>query len=104
MPFCVICVESGKKTSASFNAVGLTSAKFCVAHKGEGMVNVINKLCAFGQGCLNRPSFNVAGEKPLYCSQHKTEEMINSLEKRCDCKLENGSVCGKVRIFNLFTT
>lgn len=104
MPFCVTCSETGKKTSASFNMVGLTSAKFCAAHRAEGMVNVINKLCAHiddnGEGCLHRPSFNVAGGKPLYCSLHKTEDMTNSLEKRCEGKLDNGSVCGKVRIFN----
>ena len=104
MPFCITCADAGKKTSASFNMVGTTPAKFCAAHKQEGMVNVINKLCAHiddnGDGCNHRPSFNVAGGKPLYCALHKTEEMINSLEKRCDGKLANGIICGKVRIFN----
>jgi hypothetical protein len=104
MPFCVTCTESGKKTSASFNLAGITPAKFCATHKLEGMVNVINKLCAHvddnGEGCLHRPSFNISGGKPLYCSLHKSDDMVNSLEKRCESKLVNGSLCGKVRIFN----
>jgi hypothetical protein len=104
MPFCITCTDVGKKTSASFNILGSNSAKYCASHKEEGMVNVINKLCAHvddnGIACIQRPSFNVAGKKPLYCSLHKSNDMVNSLEKRCEGKLENGTMCGKVRIFN----
>uniref|UniRef100_A0A6C0D458 Uncharacterized protein n=1 Tax=viral metagenome TaxID=1070528 RepID=A0A6C0D458_9ZZZZ len=104
MPFCVTCADAGKKTSASFNSAGTTPAKFCAAHKLDGMVNVINKLCAHvdenGQGCIQRPSFNIIGGKPMYCSLHKSEEMVNSLEKRCEGLCVNGSLCGKVRMFN----
>jgi len=104
MPFCVTCSSVGKKTSASFNSAGITPAKFCAAHKLDGMVNVINKMCVYvdknGQGCSQRPSFNVAGGKPMYCSLHKSDEMVNSLEKRCEGVCVNGSLCGKVRMFN----
>ena len=40
--------------------------------------------------CKVRPSFNIEGEKPLYCSVHKKEGMVNVVSKRCiheDCKV-----------------
>jgi len=34
-------------------------------------------------GCKTRPSYNLEGEKPLYCATHKKEGMIDVINKKC---------------------
>lgn len=33
--------------------------------------------------CKKQPSYNIEGEKALYCLTHKTDEMVNVIDKRC---------------------
>ena len=48
------------------------------------------------EGCTKKPSFNLEGEKPLYCKTHKSEAMIDVLNKKC---LHKG--CTKQPSYNL---
>ena len=33
--------------------------------------------------CIVKPTFNIEGEKALYCLTHKTDEMVDVKSKRC---------------------
>ena len=33
--------------------------------------------------CKKQPSYNIEGEKALYCLTHKTDEMVDVKSKRC---------------------
>jgi len=46
---------------AYFNYAGEPRGVFCAAHKADGMVDVVNKLCA-ADGCSKHPNFNFAGQ------------------------------------------
>ena len=52
--------------------------------------------CAY-EGCTKFPSFNIEGEKPLYCGDHRTEGMISVIKnKKCAYK-----GCTKFHSFNI---
>jgi hypothetical protein len=68
--------------SPSYNYINEKKPKYCVDHKLENMVDVVNKNCIF-QSCSNRAIYNMPDEKPLYCAAHKTENMIDLINKRC---------------------
>jgi hypothetical protein len=50
----------------------------------------------FEKNCKKSPSFNLLGEKPLYCSEHRKENMVNVRHKICS---EEG--CKVVASFNI---
>lgn len=94
MVTCANC----KKVTAIFNLPGEKTGKYCSAHKLDGMVNVINKMCE-QQGCIGkRAIFNIIGEKPKFCGEHATGEMINLSAKKC--KGVNGKKCYTIPIYN----
>jgi len=72
-----MCEASDCAKWPSFNAFGEKKARFCGAHKEDGMVDVMNKRWCLEDGCSKRPAFNVEGEKPEYCSMHKLEGMVD---------------------------
>ena len=51
-----------------------STARFCMEHKADGMVNVVSKRCEM---CTKRPSFNLEGEKARFCSDHKEAGMVD---------------------------
>jgi hypothetical protein len=94
MAFCDTC----RTVKAIFNSPGEKKGKYCSAHKLNGMVNVINKMCEY-QGCAGkRAIFNIIGEKPKFCGEHATDGMINLSAKKC--KGVNGKKCYTIPIYN----
>ena len=78
-----MCVENGCSKWATYNKEGEKKALYCMAHKKEGMVNVVSKTCLHS-GCQKRPNYNKEGEKKaLYCAEHKKEGMVNIVAKTC---------------------
>jgi hypothetical protein len=56
------------------------------------MICIGAALCI--KGCGKRASFNIEGEKPLYCADHRDKKtMINVVSKKC-------KKCSKKPIFN----
>jgi hypothetical protein len=78
------CVDCNKRPT--FNKECETKALYCLEHKKEGMVDIINKPCK-SDGCKRRPTYNKEGNtKALYCSEHKTEDMVDVINNTClDC-------------------
>ena len=67
-----------------FNNLNEKQGLFCLKHKQEGMINVINKKCNFNN-CNIHSNYNIPGEKKgLFCIKHKHEGMINVTSKKCN--------------------
>jgi hypothetical protein len=79
---CKICVETGCKTTASFNFEE-KPPEYCLKHKTPEMVDVKHKTCDY-PNCNKQPAFNTKGKGVLFCGDHKTEGMINVKNKMCD--------------------
>lgn len=75
--------DSGCGKAAYFNILGTKKGKFCSAHKTEGMINVLDKLCENGECCGQRATFGFPNEKPRFCNAHKAEGTVNLTLKRC---------------------
>ena len=73
-----LCI-CGKQTNYNFKDM---PAKYCVACKKEGMIDVKNKKCFCGK---SQPRYNYEGQTALYCNSCKDENMINLLFKKCKC-------------------
>jgi hypothetical protein len=92
-----MCIHPDCKITASYNNEGERKPLYCVTHKKEDMINLINKYkkCIY-QDCKIRANYNNRGEKkPLYCVTHKKEDMVDTINKKCihpDCK--------KIAIYN----
>jgi hypothetical protein len=67
-----ICANCTKKST--FNFIG-EKARYCVEHKLEGMIDVLNKSCHCG---LAQLTYNIAGLKAAYCNSCKLEGMKNA--------------------------
>jgi nitrite reductase/ring-hydroxylating ferredoxin subunit len=84
-----MCQTEGCKTLPSYNVDGETKPLYCLLHREDDMVNVINKKCAH-EGCKTRPSYNVDGEtKGLYCVLHREDGMVDVVSRKCaheDCE------------------
>ena len=92
MPKC----ECGK--SAYFGHRG-EKAKFCVSHKEDSMINVVDILC---KDCDKRGIFNEPGKTGgLYCIEHKRVGMVNVTNKRCAFVNENKIPCYTAPIYNV---
>jgi hypothetical protein len=78
------CEEDGCTKCPGFNVKGESKRRFCVDHKTQDMVDVMNKKCEH-DGCITRPHFNVKGEsKGRFCVTHKTEDMVDVKHKKCE--------------------
>ena len=84
-----ICNNKECNKIASYNSVNEKKGLYCVIHKLDSMVDVINKTCK-KDGCIKIPVYNVETEKKgLYCKEHKTHNMIDVKNKKCihdECK------------------
>ena len=80
--FSKYCFEDGCKTISNFNYKGQKKGLYCLKHKKDDMINVVNKRCQ-EDDCTTRASYNYEGKKALYCSKHKIDGMINIVSKRC---------------------
>lgn len=60
-------------------------AQFCPRHKRPGLVDVINRTCAF-EGCRKRPHYNFPGERGHWCSTHKLQGMVNVTGVNCEAE------------------
>jgi len=78
-----VCETPECKKNAYFNSEGEKKGRFCSTHKEQGMINVKDKRC-HTEGCSQRPSFNILGEKPLYCGNHRLPDMVNVMTKFCE--------------------
>lgn len=66
-----------------FNFDGEKKPLYCLQHKLEGMIDIINKRCK-EKNCSVQPSFNHKGEKKaVYCFQHKLNDMVDVRSKKC---------------------
>ena len=76
------CLECNK--IPYYNFTGQARGIYCVTHKKDGMVNVINKTCL---ECNKIPYYNFTGQKHgIYCVTHKKDGMIDVKHKKClDC-------------------
>ncbi|KAK9843450.1 hypothetical protein WJX81_003124 [Elliptochloris bilobata] len=71
------CHFENCRTWAYFNLPGSQRGMFCARHKSEGMVDVVNRLCA-AEGCSKHPNFNHQDQTmAIFCSQHKEPGMVN---------------------------
>jgi hypothetical protein len=83
--------------TASF---GLPNEKaiYCVSHKENNMINVVDVLC---KECDKRAMYNERGNTGgIYCRIHKKKGMVNVKAKRCSFIYENGLPCYTVPIYN----
>ena len=76
------CAENCDK-SAYFNVAGGKKGLYCSAHRLEGMINVVDKLCVFTE-CDKRAIYNFPCQtKGEYCMAHQLDGMVNVKLKRC---------------------
>ena len=78
-----ICREINCKKRANYNMEGEERALFCGDHKENDMLCVVVKNRCIENLCNTKASFNVFGEKPMYCNVHKTDIMVNVSCKTC---------------------
>jgi hypothetical protein len=78
-----VCEFKDCTKNAYFNIAAEKNGRFCSTHKEDGMINVKDKRCLH-EGCCQRPSFNILGQKPMYCGTHKNPEMVNVMTKFCE--------------------
>ena len=78
-----ICREINCKKRANYNMEGEERALFCGEHKENDMLCVVVKNRCIENLCNTKASFNVFGEKPMYCNVHKTDIMVNVSCKTC---------------------
>lgn len=75
----VIC----KKRMPTFNFPNKKTGKFCENHKIKGMIDVVNRTCAY-KDCPTFPFFNVPSETiGLFCKVHISGHMIDVVKRRC---------------------
>ena len=94
------CSFDGCIKEPIFNFVGEKKGMYCLEHKTDGMVDVINrsKLCKY-KNCTTRGCFNFATEKcGLYCCTHKLNDMIDVTKPKC-----HHDGCAKRPFYNLPT-
>jgi hypothetical protein len=90
-----MCIHKGCKKRPHYNSETETKGLYCLTHKLDNMVNVINKKCMF-EGCKKQPNYNSENEpKALYCATHKLEGMVDVKSKKC---IHEG--CKKQPVFN----
>jgi hypothetical protein len=78
------CEHPDCATQPTYNQPGETKARFCKAHKHEGMINVKDKTCEH-PGCATIPAYNQPGEtKARFCARHKHDGMVNVIDKTCE--------------------
>ena len=59
----------------------------CAAHKGDGMVELLNHKCSH-HGCNKRANFGLPGGKKERCAAHKGDGMVDLITKKCHgCEL-----------------
>ena len=76
------CQAENCLLTASFGFNKITKTKFCSAHKEEGMVNLLCKLCDCQK---SRPTYNYEGLSANFCKLCKLDDMINVNDKICHC-------------------
>ena len=76
-----MCKIKGCQTLPTYNFEG-SKAIFCVQHKKDGMLNVVNKRCQ-KDGCKISATYNFEGSKALFCFEHKEDGMFNVASKKC---------------------
>ena len=75
------CSAEDCDKSAYFNTAGEPKGLYCATHRHEGMLNVVDKLCA---SCDKRAIYNFPGQtKGEYCMAHQLTGMVNVKLKRC---------------------
>ena len=78
-----ICKGENCSKKATFNFEG-QKAKFCMTHREELMVDVLNRKCVV---CHEKqPRWNYEGLQSEYCGDCKLEGMIEPNRKMCACK------------------
>ena len=75
------CASADCSTLASFGPPASSERLFCAAHKGDGMVNVINPVCLHPD-CLVQAAFGTPVQKRMYCSRHMQEGMLHIRKQR----------------------
>jgi hypothetical protein len=89
------CKFEGCDRYAIYNKKGERKRLYCIEHKENEMVDVVNKRCKF-EGCDSFAIYNTPGEKSgLFCIEHKTDDMDNVVSKRCKFK-----GCNRHAIYN----
>jgi len=81
------CIFKNCNILPNYNYIN-EKALYCVKHKEDTMINVIDKKCII-KNCNKIPIFNYENEKALYCVKHKLDNMIDVKNKKCkikDCK------------------
>lgn len=71
-----ICEAEGCTSRPSYGVQRGEKARFCAAHRLEGYVNVVDKLCE-GANCPKTPSFGFTGHTRRFCAQHSLPGMVN---------------------------
>jgi hypothetical protein len=74
MPKCLMC-----NTLPNFGEPGGT-AIYCVTHKRDGDVDVVNKKCLM---CTTQPNFGEPGGTAIYCVTHKRDGDVNLVNRKC---------------------
>lgn len=77
------CQYKNCNKSASFNYIGERRPIVCKTHILNGMVDVINKRCAYPL-CKKSGRFGTPGMKIMYCKAHKKDDMIDIRNKKCE--------------------
>lgn len=74
-------------------------AKWCVRHKTEQMINIVDVLCL---ECDKRAMVNLPGKTGgIYCMTHAKEGMVNVKSKRCAFVYADGLPCYTTPIYNI---
>ena len=78
------CKKKGCNKQSSYNVPEETRPILCKEHKLNRMIDVVNrnKNCQH-EACRKRASFNVAGEKAMFCDDHKKKNMVDVHHKMC---------------------
>jgi hypothetical protein len=77
-----ICNNENCSKKATFNFKG-EKAKFCMIHKEESMVDVVNKKCITCK--QKQPRWNFQGLQSEFCGDCKLPGMIEPNRKLCSC-------------------
>lgn len=82
------CKEDDCDKRPTFNFENSGGAHYCMKHKKDGMINVVDPIC---KECSKTASFNYKDCKiGLYCYDHSKENMTNIYSLRCkkeDCDI-----------------
>lgn len=88
------CLHEGCTTRPTYGKKGGTrkDAEYCVTHKPEDYVNVVNKTCLH-EDCTTRPTYGRLFKQKVHCAKHKKNNEYKNNSPICEYDGCNNRAC-----------